>query len=149
VAQGVLPENSVTHSRDEFGQMGVKVDELVETLKGNANFAQRIGEGKYDTEFTPASENDQLGMSLINMRNNLIENERRDKERNWIVRGVAEISEILRMHDSTDDLGKMLSNLFSTRSVPFRAHFTWSMKMRMGSRSLKCVPAMRSAAKNT
>lgn len=106
VAQGVLPENSVTHSRDEFGQMGVKVDELVETLKGNANFAQRIGEGKYDTEFTPASENDQLGMSLINMRNNLIENERRDKERNWIVRGVAEISEILRMHDSTDDLGE-------------------------------------------
>lgn len=106
VAQGVLPENSVTHSRDEFGQMGVKVDELVETLKGNANFAQRIGEGKYDTEFTPASENDQLGMSLINMRNNLIKNERRDKERNWIVRGVAEISEILRMHDSTDDLGE-------------------------------------------
>jgi PAS domain S-box-containing protein len=106
VAQGILPENSVTHSRDEFGQMGVKVDELVETLKGNADFAQRIGEGKYDTAFKPASENDLLGMSLINMRNNLIENERRDKERNWIVRGVAEISEILRMHDSTDDLGE-------------------------------------------
>src|SRR6185503_7194715 len=40
-----------------------------------------------------------------NMRNNLIENERKDKERNWIVRGVAEISEILRMHDSIDELG--------------------------------------------
>lgn len=106
VAQGVLPENSVDHSSDEFGQMGVKVDDLVQTLKGNATFAQRIGEGKYDTEFAPASENDVLGMSLINMRNNLIENERRDKERNWIVRGVAEISEILRMHDSIDDLGE-------------------------------------------
>lgn len=106
VAQGVLPENAVSHSRDEFGQMGMKVDALVETLKGNAQFARRIGEGKYDTEFKPASENDSLGMSLINMRNNLIENERRDKERNWIVRGVAEISEILRMHDSTDHLGE-------------------------------------------
>lgn len=105
VAQGILPENSVEHTRDEFGQMGTKVDELVQTLKGNADFAQRIGEGKYDTQFKPASENDLLGMSLMNMRNNLIENERRDKERNWIVRGVAEISEILRMHDSTDDLG--------------------------------------------
>src|SRR6185503_13454969 len=41
-----------------------------------------------------------------NMRNNLIENERKDKERNWIVRGVAEISEILRMHDSIDELGE-------------------------------------------
>ena len=106
VAQGILPENSVEHTRDEFGQMGTKVDELVYTLKGNAEFAQRIGEGKYDTQFAPASENDILGMSLVNMRNNLIENERRDKERNWIVRGVAEISEILRMHDSLDELGE-------------------------------------------
>lgn len=106
VAQGVLPENSNHYAKDEFGQMGSKVDELVQTLRGNAEFAQRIGEGKYDTQFKPASNDDMLGMSLINMRNNLIENERRDTERNWIVRGVAEISEILRMHDSTDELGE-------------------------------------------
>lgn len=106
VAQGVLPESNEAHRGDEFGLMENKVDELVQTLKGNADFAQRIGEGKYDTEFKPASENDLLGMSLINMRNNLIENERKDKERNWIVRGVAEISEILRMHDSIDELGE-------------------------------------------
>lgn len=105
VAQGVLPEATEHRSNDEFGQMGSKVDELVQTLRGNADFAKRIGEGKYDTEFKPASEDDILGMSLINMRNNLIENERRDKERNWIVRGVAEISEILRMHDSINALG--------------------------------------------
>ena len=43
VAHGMLPENSVKHTRDEFGQMGEKVDELVYTLKGNADFAQRIG----------------------------------------------------------------------------------------------------------
>jgi HAMP domain-containing protein len=106
VAQGVLPENSEQTSSDEFGQMGTKVNELVHTLRGNAEFAKRIGEGKYDTAFKPASENDILGLSLIDMRNNLIENERRDKERNWIVRGVAEISEILRMHDSIDALGE-------------------------------------------
>lgn len=106
VAQGILPESTGTHRADEFGMMENKVDELVETLKANADFAQRIGEGKYDTEFKPASENDILGMSLLNMRDNLIENERKDKERNWIVRGVAEISEILRMHDSIDELGE-------------------------------------------
>ena len=105
VAQGILPEPSDDKTNDEFGQMGTKVDELVLSLKNSANFAQRIGEGKYDTAFKPASDNDILGMSLINMRNNLIENERRDKERNWIVRGVAEISEILRMHDTIDSLG--------------------------------------------
>jgi hypothetical protein len=106
VAQGILPEASEDKSGDEFGQMSIKVDELVKSIKGNADFAQRIGEGKYDTAFKPASDNDILGMSLINMRNNLIENERRDKERNWIVRGVAEISEILRMHDAIESLGE-------------------------------------------
>jgi PAS domain S-box-containing protein len=105
VAQGVLPEATENRNHDEFGEMGAKVDDLVQTLRGNADFALRIGEGKYDTEFKPASENDILGMSLLNMRDNLIENERKDKERNWIVRGVAEISEILRMHDSIDALG--------------------------------------------
>ena len=105
VAQGILPETVENRSRDEFGQMGAKVDHLVQTLRGNAEFAKRIGEGKYDTEFKPASDDDILGMSLITMRNNLVENERRDTERNWIVRGVAEISEILRMHDAIDQLG--------------------------------------------
>lgn len=105
VAQGILPETTEEHNNDEFGQMANKVDELVVTLKNNAQFAQRIGEGKYDSQFTPASENDLLGMSLINMRQNLVENEKRDTERNWIVRGVAGISEVLRMHDSIEGMG--------------------------------------------
>src|SRR5690606_1642925 len=106
VADGILPEREERHSSDEFGQMATKVDDLVQTLKNNAEFAQRIGEGIYDTEFKPVTDNDVLGMALINMRKNLIENERRDKERNWIVRGVAEISEILRLHDTLDTLGE-------------------------------------------
>jgi PAS domain S-box-containing protein len=105
VSKGVLPEKAENHSRDEFGMMSEKVDALVDMLKVNADFAQKVGEGKFDTQFAAASENDTLGLSLINMRDNLIENERRDKERNWIVRGVAEVGEILRLHDSIDDLG--------------------------------------------
>ncbi|MFN3839445.1 MAG: PAS domain S-box protein [Cyclobacteriaceae bacterium] len=105
VAEGVLPENLEIQSRDEFGQITEKVNHLVSSLKNKAEFTQRIGEGKYDTQFVPESENDLLGLSLISMRDNLIENERRDNERNWIVRGVAEISEILRLHDSLNTLG--------------------------------------------
>lgn len=105
VSKGVLPEPSDKHSNDEFGRMAVKVDELVLVLKGNAEFAQKVGEGKFDTVFSPASENDTLGLSLMDMRDNLIENERRDTERNWIVRGVAEVGEILRLHDTLDELG--------------------------------------------
>lgn len=105
VSKGILPEKTENHSSDEFGRMGEKVDTLVDMLKTNADFAQKVGEGKFDTQFTVASENDTLGLSLLNMRDNLIENERKDKERNWIVRGVAEVGEILRLHDSIDTLG--------------------------------------------
>ena len=105
VSKGVLPEKEENHSQDEFGRMADKVDELVDMLKTNAEFAQKVGEGKFDADFNPASENDTLGLSLINMRNNLIENEQRDTERNWIVRGVAEVGEILRLHDTLDTLG--------------------------------------------
>lgn len=104
ISQGVLPETIDNIHLDEFGKMASKINDLTKSLRRNADFAQKIGEGKYNTEFTPASDNDLLGMSLLNMRQNLIDNERRDTERNWIVRGVAEISEMLRLHDSIDSL---------------------------------------------
>jgi PAS domain S-box-containing protein len=105
VSQGILPENIATGSRDEFGQMSTKVDSLVQTLKNSAEFAKSVGEGKLDAPFEPVSENDTLGQALIHMRDDLIENERKDTERNWIVRGVAEAAEILRAHDTLDALG--------------------------------------------
>lgn len=105
VSKGVLPEQTNHRAKDEFGLMADKVDNLVSVLKNNAEFAQRVGEGKFDAAFQPASDDDALGQALINMRNNLIENEHRDTERNWIVRGVAEVGEILRAHDSLAELG--------------------------------------------
>ncbi len=105
VSQGVLPENIATGTRDEFGKMSDKVDSLVQTLKKSAEFAKNVGEGKLDAHFQPVSENDTLGQALIHMRDDLIENEKKDNERNWIVRGVAEAAEILRAHDTLDELG--------------------------------------------
>jgi PAS domain S-box-containing protein len=106
VARGELPEKSAEERSDEFGLMTQKVDQLVQTLKSSADFAKKVGEGKFETSFQPASENDTLGLALLNMRANLVENERRDTERNWIVRGVAQIGEILRMHDTLEAMGE-------------------------------------------
>ncbi|MBS1681887.1 MAG: PAS domain S-box protein [Bacteroidetes bacterium] len=115
VSQGVLPENIATGSRDEFGQMSSKVDSLIQTLKSSAEFAKKVGEGKLDAHFQPVSENDTLGQALIHMRDDLIENERKDNERNWIVRGVAEAAEILRAHDSLDALGDEVIKFIATK----------------------------------
>jgi len=105
VGSGILPEKVEKHTNDEIGLMANDLNELVQTLKKTANFAQQIGEGNFDANFKPISKNDALGVALVDMRDNLIEAEKRDKERNWIVTGVAEIGEILRANDSLEDLG--------------------------------------------
>ncbi|MDH5365515.1 MAG: PAS domain S-box protein [Cyclobacteriaceae bacterium] len=105
VGQGILPEEVNLKSNDEVGQMASTVNNLVQALKRTASFANQIGTGDFDAKFKPLGENDALGLSLITMRDNLVEAEKRDTERNWIVTGVAEIGEILRIHNNLEDLG--------------------------------------------
>ncbi|MEM9856250.1 MAG: PAS domain S-box protein [Bacteroidota bacterium] len=105
VGNGVLPNKVEKKSNDEIGLMANSLNYLVQTLKKTAGFAQKIGEGDFDANFKPISDDDALGNALVGMRDNLIEAEKRDKERNWIVTGVAEIGEILRAHNSIDTLG--------------------------------------------
>ncbi|MEO1051699.1 MAG: PAS domain S-box protein [Bacteroidota bacterium] len=105
IGSGVLPDKVDKQSSDEIGSMANAADNLVQTLKRTASFAQRIGEGDFDANFKPISDNDTLGTALLNMRDNLIESEKKDKERNWIVTGLAEIGEILRANDSLEKLG--------------------------------------------
>ncbi|MDF9799811.1 PAS domain S-box-containing protein [Catalinimonas alkaloidigena] len=103
--QGILPESVVKHSDDEIGQMAEVTGQFAMSLRRTAEFAHEIGEGDFDSEFTPLSEEDTLGNALINMRNSIQESEKRDRERNWIVTGVAEIGDILRSHNNLEELG--------------------------------------------
>lgn len=105
VSRGELPEKSNHKFSDEFGKIQERVDDLVEMLKRNARFAQKVGEGKFDTAFQPAGENDSLGIALMDMRDNLLTNDHKEKEHNWIVLGLAEAGDILRTHDTLDSLG--------------------------------------------
>lgn len=105
LGKGILPTEVKRQSNDEIGLMADSLDNVVHTLKDTANFAQKIGEGTFDAEFKPESDDDILGHALVNMRDNLVEAEKNDKERNWIVTGLAELGEILRIHDNISDLG--------------------------------------------
>lgn len=105
VSKGILPENVEKQYNDEIGQMADTTDELVQALKRTATFAEKIGKGDLKANFNPSSEGDILGNALIDMRSSLVETEQGDTERNWIVTGVAEISEILRSHNTIDELG--------------------------------------------
>ncbi|WP_017733165.1 PAS domain S-box protein [Nafulsella turpanensis] len=105
LGKGVLPQTVEQKSNDEIGDMAGTVNHVVQALKRTANFAHKIGEGHFDAEFEPMSKDDTLGTALITMRDSIQEAEAKDKERNWIVSGVAEIGEILRIHNNLEELG--------------------------------------------
>ncbi|MEJ0031899.1 MAG: PAS domain S-box protein [Bacteroidota bacterium] len=106
VSRGELPEQSTRKFHGELGHMQSRLDDLVTVLKANASFAQKVGEGKFDTPFEPAGENDKLGHALIDMRDNLVANETQENERNWIMRRLSEAGEITRIHDTISKLGE-------------------------------------------
>ena len=68
-----------------------------------ARFAQEIGSGNYEAEFS-AEDDDILGKSLLLMRDNLLENSKKETEQLWISKGKDVISEILRLHNNMEDL---------------------------------------------
>jgi PAS domain S-box-containing protein len=109
VAKGILPTQIPVVTKDEIGEMALAVSNLVDTLKTTTSFAYRIGEGDYDTEFRPVSQDDVLGNALIAMRNSIQQAEESDNERNWIVSGVAETGQILRSFNSIEELGQHIT----------------------------------------
>lgn len=103
---GELPEESNrTFNNDEIGEMAKAVEQLVTGLRATSNFAENIGNGNLKASFTPLSEADVLGNSLLEMRANLQKVAEDDKKRNWATEGVAKFSEILRQNN--DNINKL------------------------------------------
>lgn len=120
MGKGILPESVLKVRSDEIGEMSEALNMLVSGLKKTSSFALEIGDGNYESNFTPLSENDNLGNSLILMRYNLrkaaeeeAKRKEEDDQRSWASSGLAMFSELLRQ--SNDDMEefsfRIISNL--------------------------------------
>ncbi len=98
-------------SNDEIGDMATSLSSMAKGFGENAVFAKNIGDGKYDSEFTPLSENDTLGNALLEMRANLKKVAEDDKKRNWSTTGLAKFGDILRSY--TDNFEKFADEIIS------------------------------------
>ncbi|MCQ2973632.1 MAG: GAF domain-containing protein [Bacteroidales bacterium] len=114
ISEGVLPNINQENRHDEIGQMTEALNTLVANLKETSQFAIKIGEGDFASEFKPKSKNDVLANSLLVMRDNLIKADKdaeqrkiETDQRNWASRGLAEFNELLR--NVGDDM-QILSN---------------------------------------
>jgi len=123
IARGELPEKVETTSNDEIGEMANALDNLVHNLKRTALFAYRIGEGDYTSKFTPLSQNDVLGTALLSMRDSIQEADKKDKERTWIVSGVAEIGQILKEQNELTALGDSVLEFVTPKVNAIQAAF--------------------------
>jgi PAS domain S-box-containing protein len=101
LGRGQLPDaKSRKFNNDEIGEMSQAVDTLIDGLQSTTIFAENIGNGTYDSEFSPLSEQDVLGNALIDMRDNLSRVAIEDKKRNWTTEGLAKFGEILRTNNT-------------------------------------------------
>ena len=124
LSRGKLPEKiTKVKGNDEIAEMTESINELVTGLKKTTDFASSIGKGVFDTDYTPLSNEDELGNSLIEMRLNLnqakIGEEKRkleDDMRKWANEGLAKFNDILR--DNTGDID-LLSNTVIKELVYF------------------------------
>lgn len=73
---GILPKERVKARRDEIGEMGNALNDLIRSMQHTTNFARETGAGNFDAKYTPLSKDDLLGYTLLKMRDDLAENER-------------------------------------------------------------------------
>ncbi|MEJ2003396.1 MAG: GAF domain-containing protein [Cyclobacteriaceae bacterium] len=113
LGKGQLPDaRERKFNKDEIGEMAQAVNTLIDGLKSTTVFAENIGNGNYDSEFTPLSENDVLGNALIDMRDNLARVAEDDKKRNWSTEGLARFGEILRKNNN--DINRLADEIIAS-----------------------------------
>ncbi|HSZ72497.1 MAG TPA: PAS domain S-box protein, partial [Cytophagaceae bacterium] len=106
--EGMLPEKLTIDSNDEIGDIGERINSIADSLKQTAKYSQEVGKGDFNQVFRPLSEDDLLRNSLLGMTKSLREADTREKERTWVINGIADIGEILRETQSLDLLGEYI-----------------------------------------
>lgn len=96
---------------NEIGIMTASLNNLVDGVNAYSAFAKEIGNGNLDAEFKALSSEDELGNSLIQMRNNLKQIDIKEKEQKWHSEGLGAINDLIRAHsDNVQQLCKQLAS---------------------------------------
>lgn len=107
-------------SSNELKSISLLAEKLKDGLQKTENFANDIANDKLMSNFTPLSDKDKLGFSLISLKENLLKNKQEEIERknrqeeiNWINKGTTKFGDILRLNlNSIDRLSyEVISNL--------------------------------------
>jgi len=104
---GKIPERVEVNTKDEIGDIAQGLNSVLLGLSKASEFSVEIGKSNFEHQFSPLSDNDTLGLSLIEMRKNLLNAEMEEKKRKnqdeiarWMSEGQTKFVEILRYNTS-------------------------------------------------
>jgi methyl-accepting chemotaxis protein len=96
----------VVESHDDFRNMADAINRLVDELNTKTAFANEIKNGNLNTSYSPLSNKDILGASLVEIRQSLIKSaedetirKSEDEKRTWAAEGLTRFAEILRKNN--------------------------------------------------
>ncbi len=96
VALGDISQPIGIKQNNEIGELAQSMNQVIDRFKESSEFANKIGSGSFDSDFSMASEQDELGRALLGMKENLLNVAIEDKKRNWTTEGFAKFGDILR-----------------------------------------------------
>src|SRR6056297_603513 len=108
LSKGRIDENMKLQlsTGDELEEMANALNTSIDELNKKNEFAQNLGTGKLDYQFQASGKEDELGHSLLEMRESLQkareEEEKRkieDEKRRWVNEGLAKFADILRQNN--------------------------------------------------
>lgn len=105
INKGAFPSHLNVKTGDEFQDISRIINKHIDRLQESSDFADQIGNGDLSSDsYQAISEYDTLGIKLIKMKNNLREQDEIDKNRNWVITGLAELSSVLRDFQNVQEL---------------------------------------------
>ncbi len=132
IASGNYNIKIAINSQDEIADIQRTVQLTAQSLSSKADFVENVGKQNFESNFTPVSDSDLMGIALLEMREKLKlarknENKRKleEKQRSWISNGLAKFSEILRQNSDIEDLSEeIITHLVKYLDATLAALFT-------------------------
>ena len=107
LSEGRFPHKTTKIYKDELGKIDEALNTLIDSTRQLAAFAENVGKGNFDYEYEAKSEEDVLGLALLEMCENLRKLSIYEQQRRWINQGITNINNVLRDHNNTlQELGQ-------------------------------------------
>ncbi len=122
LSKGIIPDTAEVKTGDEIGEMSLALDLLVKGLRRTTEFSRQVGQGNFEVDYEPLSEEDVLGKALISMRDGLRESElqKLENERNLEEKVAERTQEVVKQKNKIEKQNQQRKELLDNITASIR-----------------------------